>query len=348
MTKAQMGRTMVEDIVRRGLRTIRNAPKRTIRNLVDLGLEVSQNPMQQRMLKFCQDMLRREDSPYYQLILETIRHVEEENLLTFGINFGWNGLTQGSARIRELERQGHYRIPWSMTLHIAEQADGMEAEEKLRLVLEGMELGIYVYFLMPEDEVSVNEALNLAAACPDCAFILLLPQSCNLDAHMTCLTHCPNVLLELNCLEPGWQDRVMLMRKHQRLYGLYRKYRADEDTSSISSGRWIEDVLPYAGLNVLFVQDGEKSEPCPVNRFIIEARQEQRYPTLLLDFYSDNLCVDARLSHPPCFLGIQGNGTVTEYQNGYEAAIAKSARTRSLSSLCTCSPEQHSPPNCTE
>ena len=100
MTHAEMNRSMAEAIVRRSLYGIQTDPKRTIRNLVDLGRETASGPLQQKFLGIAQQMLRQKDSPYYALVQDTVRRVDAERLMAFGMNLGWNSLTQGARTIR--------------------------------------------------------------------------------------------------------------------------------------------------------------------------------------------------------------------------------------------------------
>lgn len=116
---------MAEHIVRRTLFEVPRDSRRSIRNLVDLGLEVSGSRLQKRMMGVFQGMLDHEDSPYYDLILNTIHHVDHDLLTTFGVNFGWNALTAGAAHIREMEVHRGHNIPWSLTLHIAAESGSM-------------------------------------------------------------------------------------------------------------------------------------------------------------------------------------------------------------------------------
>ena len=73
MTRTQMNRTMAETIVRRSFHEIQTDPKRTLRNLADLGRETAGGQLQKKFLGMAQQVLKREDSLYYTLIQNTIR-----------------------------------------------------------------------------------------------------------------------------------------------------------------------------------------------------------------------------------------------------------------------------------
>ena len=247
---------LMERIVRRELFEGRRDLRRSIRNLVDLGLEVSGGRLQKRMMGVFQTMLDREDSPYYDLILNTIHHVDHDWITTFGVNFGWNALTTGAVRIRELEAYRGHNIPWSLTLHMAAGPDSMTGGEYRRLVREGMELGICAYFLMPEDAPSVRTALELAGASRECAFLLFLPRGFDVNGQITALTMCRNIMLVIDTEEPDWMEMARTLREKKCLYSLCRHYAAPEDGKDILSGQWMERVQPWAGAAALLLPAG--------------------------------------------------------------------------------------------
>ena len=335
MTIQQMGRTMAENIVRRAFRGMRQDPKRTIRNLVDLGLETSGGDLHRRFMEAAQKILRREDSPYYDMVLRTVQQVDEERLLTFGLNLGWESLTAGAARIRELEQERGHNIPWSLTLHIA-SSGSMTSGGYLRLVLEGMELGIYSYFLMPADDVSVETALNVTAASRNCALILFLPAGYDVKRNLTALSMHPNVLLCLDCGGPEWEKQADLLRDSRLLYGLHRRYATEGEIQDIVSGQWMERVLPHAGLAVFCIPQGDAfnhGTQHPVYRYAMDSRLEQRYPAIVFDFYPDNLYMDVLISGDSCFMGVLPDGVITEFRSGQEQPAAGNALSTPLDTL---------------
>ena len=336
MTKEQMGRIMVENIVRRELFEVRRDPKRSIRNLVDLGMEVSGGKLQKRMMSVFQEMLDREDSPYYDLILNTISRVDHDWITTFGVNFGWNGLTAGAARIRELEAQRGHNIPWSLTLHMAAGPDSMTGGAYRRLVQDGMELGIHVYFLMPEDDPSVQAALELADASRECAFILFLPQGFDVKGQIAALTVHHNIMLVVDTEGPDWTEKVRPLREHGCLYSLYRHYATPADGEDIVSGRWMERIRPWTGVIAFLLPKDGAADPSlqpAVYRCALDSRLKQMYPTVLADFYSDILYMDVLISEDPCFLGVLPDGSVTEYRENREMRAEGSACSTPLAEL---------------
>lgn len=338
MNHSEMKKTMLETILRRSLLEIERDPKRGVRTLVDLGMETSGGRLQQHFLGLAQDMLKKEDSPYYTLVQNVLHFTDSQRLLTFGIDLGWNSLTQGVGRIRELEAREGYNIPWALTLHMERQAGGLNSGDCLRLVLSGMELGIYSYFLFPEDRASVHMALNLAAASRECAFCLFLPRGFRLKENLEELPFPANVILGVDGCEPGWEERVELLRERKMLYLIYRRYSSQADVEEILSDTWTRRVMPYAGLSIVLISSAHSPlrSGCPkypVYQYALDTRMGQRYPTLIFDFYSDLLYADVLISDDPCFVGVLPDGTVTEFRDREERPTELSIRTAPLAPL---------------
>ena len=80
---------LIESVVRRTVQKLHDSPEREIRNLIDLGLSFADGRFQRKFLKASQKMLRNEKSAYYPLIKDVVSHVDEERLVTFGMNLGY-------------------------------------------------------------------------------------------------------------------------------------------------------------------------------------------------------------------------------------------------------------------
>ena len=120
-------RRLTETYLRGKIRELKNDPERGIRNLIDLALNLSSGRFQQNFFLAAQTMLQNQQSSYYRLIQDVIFHVNEEHLVTFGMNVGYNSLTYGAKRIRATEDVEGFNIPWVIALSVnGELYDRME------------------------------------------------------------------------------------------------------------------------------------------------------------------------------------------------------------------------------
>ena len=161
---------LIETIVRKAIRNIRDSPKRNTRNLVDMALNFSEGRFQSRFFETAQSMLRDENSAYYRLIPDMAVHVDTEKIINFGINLGYNSCTAGAKKIRALEKKEQFNIPWSISLIISGKEYEKNEKEYLRVLGQGKRLGIYTWMLYAPG--GTEKILELARKYPECAFVI--------------------------------------------------------------------------------------------------------------------------------------------------------------------------------
>ena len=229
---------LIESVVRRTVQKLHDSPEREIRNLIDLGLSFADGRFQRKFLKASQKMLRNEKSAYYPLIKDVVSHVDEERLVTFGMNLGYNGCTRGAKTIRQIEQEEGFNIPWalSFSLNPAQIENGCYSS----VIHQGTELGIYVYLMEASDPV--EQSLALTAEHPDCAFVLFVRPQQITDAFVQQLEKQNNLMLSVEW-EEGAVESCRLLREHRLLYSVHHQYSA-EQVPSLLDGSWLEQVLP--------------------------------------------------------------------------------------------------------
>lgn len=113
-----ISRILIETTVRQTLKGLRENPRRSIRNLVDMALHFSQGRFQNRFFETSRTMLEHEDSAYYALVEDAANHIDIEHLVKLGMNLGYNSCTWGAQRIRTNEAQLGFNIPWTVFFHM--------------------------------------------------------------------------------------------------------------------------------------------------------------------------------------------------------------------------------------
>ena len=143
-----MSRIIIETTVRQTLKGLKENPKRSIRNLVDMSLHFSEGRFQSHFFQTARTMLEHEDSAYYSLVEHSTSHIETEHLVKFGMNLGYNSCTWGAQRIRRNEQRLGFNIPWTVLF----QMDDLQCLDHLfeydSAITEGEQLGIYTWGLL--------------------------------------------------------------------------------------------------------------------------------------------------------------------------------------------------------
>ena len=134
MESRALSRAMVESVVDRSLREIVSDPDRSLRKLVDLGNLLARGRSQKESFSLLSRVLENEGSPYYDMVRRIVQEVDREKLKCFGINLGWESWTVGAGRIRALEGERHYNIPWCLTFRLGGQPWALGAEDYLSLI----------------------------------------------------------------------------------------------------------------------------------------------------------------------------------------------------------------------
>ncbi|MCC6094341.1 MAG: hypothetical protein LIV24_04870, partial [Eubacterium sp.] len=216
-------RALIDASVDRGLREIEEDPKRSIRKLTDMGRMFSKGRFMDEVLSIVQDLLRNDDSPYYETIEKILRNTDRKNLKDFGISFGYSGLTYGGKVIRENDHSLSYQVPWALCLRINPTLKGsLSVSEVSSCVRQGKAMGIYCYFIRLSGSVScLGRLMEVVRQNPECAFIALFPDERLNTAQIAGIKECSNSLVMFCSKGTNSQSNIEAVKRDKILYGVY-------------------------------------------------------------------------------------------------------------------------------
>ena len=334
MKREAITRTILDTVVDRAIRDIAEDSQRSLRKLVDMGQTFAKGPFQKRYIGMIQQMLENGGSPYYDLVQDTVRNTDRASLRTFGINMGWQSWTIGAQQIRAAEAREGFDIPWSITLRL--EGDAPDAPgDYLRLLDEGRSLGIYAYFLhCGGSDGAISLALEMARRAPECAFLVFLSPAL-VEPWVDELSACPNLLILLDAGVPDWQTAAALLRDARRFFGYGVRCNSEACAAEVLSGAWVQSLLGHGGSMAFLLP--EKSCPTRLSSqfygYVEQARNTQRYPLLLMDYYRDVLMVDGVISDSPRYLELLPDGQAATYADGKKQLLPAALPDLSLDSL---------------
>ena len=301
-----MSRILIETTVRQTLKGLKENPKRSIRNLVDMSLHFSEGRFQSHFFQTARTMLEHEDSAYYSLVEHSTSHIETEHLVKFGMNLGYNSCTLGAQRIRKNEGQLGFNIPWTVLF----QMDDLHCLDHLfqydSTIDEGEQLGIYTWMLLSHTDPLA--LLPLVEHHPDSAFFLFCRPEDVTSAILDEIAPIKNLMLVVR-----WEDQAdevcAMLRDTQLPYSVYVPY-SQNDLQAITSGELFSDTQQ---LHPLFTVLAARPD-CPahiqnvVHQATVEARNGQAYQTVPWELYHDIRKLDEIISDDACCVFFDGRG----------------------------------------
>lgn len=298
-----MNRIMVKTIVKKAIRDIKTDPERTVRNLIDMALNFADSRFQKQFYSRAQSLLANENSGYYALVKDSITQINEEALLTFGMNLGYNGLYEGARKIRKAKTEEGYDVPWTISMTITE---GKVFDQHHRAIEQGEKLGIHTWQLFSQS--GIYESMTLAEQHPDSAFIIFCSSNEITWSVLDYADDIRNIAIVVSFDKDA--DVVCdMLRSSGILYGICHTY-TDKDLPAIESGELLHDMEQlHPTFSVLKPQfPCQKELRSRVYQWVTKARLEQKFQTIIWEIYSDMLLVDEVISDNPCWVGFDEFG----------------------------------------
>lgn len=304
---AKTSRIVIKTFIKTALKDSDESPERCTRNLVDMALNFANGRFQQSFFEISRAILNNENSPYYPLIEDVLKHMDKEKLIDFGLNLGYNGCTTGAHMIRKFKRTENINIPWLLSVIIDTSRPDFLSDYQSMLD-QGKELGIYCYFITVRKEP--YKVLPLIRNNPDCAVILLCDASEITEELAEAAESLNNLLFAVTYGDQA-EAACLVLRDHRLLYSLYTVY-SDESSSEILSGtyfRFAEEMhCPFAAvLGDISCSEGIRKS---VYKTITDSRNSQTYRTIPLDLFYDTERIGNIISSPASVVGFDTDGTL--------------------------------------
>jgi len=330
-----MSRMLVEAVVKRAIKSIKDSPERGIRNLIDMALEFSEGRFQKTFFTMAQTMLQNENSAYYGLVRETVTHMDTDRLYTFGMNLGYNSCTEGARRIRQNEEKMNCNIPWAISLWMDAQKLNVNHEQYDALICEGESLGIYTWMLFALE--NPRQVLSLVEGHPDSAFCVFC-QAEDLSAAFLAETEDLGNMMLVVRYEESAANLCATLQEMGLLYSVWYQY-GQNDTEMIINGDLFSSTQQlFPAFTVLIPE-----ENCPkeVRRLAYQAvksaREEQTYHTIVLELQGDNCLIDSIISGDACSVCFDKSGDLYAWDKKYKSGhynLFQSSLADILTSAC--------------
>lgn len=283
-------------------------PDRSIRNMIDIGINFAKGRFQKEFFEALQEMLQNEQSAYYDLVKNLVQYTSHKRLRTFGMNLGFQACTLGANTIRENEEKWNFNIPWAYYLTLG--SAGLPGPYVEQIISQGKGLGTYVYLLAGTGEIT-EEHTALLKNHPDCAFVLLVSPAEILSDLPDFLEEIPNCLILLENSSNLLAEAADALREQGFLYGVYETFSAKTQEKLWNTGHLEQICEVKAPLYVLMPRQRFSFEENEALReWTAEIRGRQEYPFIVFDFISDVQTIDRIISNDSCAVAFDSDGCV--------------------------------------
>ena len=238
----RMLRTAVLAVTDKALRDIPRDPRRSLRNLVDLGASCASGAQQKRFFARAQAALASPSSPYYKLATRAVASVDAQRLRILAENVGGSALTYGVSQLRRREQELGCRLPWLVAFDQPLPADSP-------LIREANSFGCYAFLCWGAPVAAV---CALARRNPYSAFLASFSPEEIGPAQAQTIRETPNLIVSvvLDGREDG-AEAFALLREARCLFGCLARCAADDFarlTGAEFQNRLIEQGCLYLSL----------------------------------------------------------------------------------------------------
>lgn len=296
-----MARTLISAAVDKGLNDIARDPKRSIRQLVDLGTFFAKGRFQRYFFDIFGEILHNDNSPYYDLVAGMVADVDRKLLKTFGMNLIYNGWTVGAKTVRKVEAETGCNVPWTLLLALEDTSDKTLAD--VQAVIDASHAaGIFSYMFFFARDCDPTALSGILQHNRTCAFLLFLEPAAVSPELCALVLEAKNAFLLVNMRAPGFTEKAAMLREAHCLFGASYPYHA-ADTETIHSGTLAAQATAVKAPFLFFV--AQPDCPMPVQKdicaYTMQTRQAPTDPILYIDLYSDLTYIgDVISSEPSC------------------------------------------------
>lgn len=291
-----LSRSLTESFVRKQVKALKKSPDRTIRNMVDMALNLSKGKFQKYFFQAAQEMLQDDQCGYYRLFHDVLVHVGTEHLITFGMNVGYNSFTGGAKIIRKNEEKLGHHIPWSVFLRIDTNEYEKMAPHWKSLIMDGKKLGIYSYLLLLQK--NPWKLLPFIKKEADCAFFLFCPASCLTEKFLDAARKAKNLLISVE-YSAASREVFYQLRRRKLPYAIHVRYR-ETDIPKITDGIFLSEISRENPVFTFFIP---RKVPAPDSRrvydYVVSERYHLKYPTIPFELGNDLQEIDRIISDNP-------------------------------------------------
>ena len=287
MNSQDITRALIDTTVARAMVEMDADPKRSVRKLCDLGRQFSRGRFQNQIFAIFQDLLRNDESPYYQAIDFLLRSNNPEALRQFGINIGYNSFTYGAQILRQKQKELSFAVPWVVKLRLDSRIpDTYDSSFFASVVRTGLTYGIYSYQLRSMDHHEDMESDTPLT-----------------EKQQKLLLSCPNLMVSLPIDAPSTASMAKALRHQKTLFGMHKVYQDADAAAYLLSFDHLYSQMEQSVFFFLVADDSCSKESI---RAVSDVVQQYRFtpiqPFFPIEVQEDSRKIEQIITANPAYL----------------------------------------------
>lgn len=288
----RLARQMIDVAVSKALEDMKGNTKRSIRNLIDLGMLFSKSENSKRFFSAAQKVIANPQNPYPSLAARMISDVDNDTIKKAGLNLGYDSLVYGAQKLRKKQEDLGLTFPWLLIFDISETSPVMFRKLE-HCIREGQELGIYSYVICPHERGDISAVCEIAKRFDESLFILKGYPAFISEQIAETIGKIHNIVVSVqvadtdpDCATAG--EAFRLLKRNRCLYGFHVCY--NEDTvNRVTAPAYIHSAIGFGNLFGAYIAENNASDAVrdAVHAFACRERGESGQPLITLDWYRD-------------------------------------------------------------
>jgi len=298
----ELVRQTINIAVSKALKDMQTNTKRTIRNMIDLGLLFSRSDTQKWFFNAAKQVITTPENPYNSLISRMVSDIDHETIKTFSINLGYSSLIYGANKLKNMQNAMNLKLPWFLLFDMSSDTGfGDIIFEIPRWIYQGRELGIYSFGFSSCSEKNLPLLCEIIKQFKGCAFILETKPGLITSQNAAYFNEIHNAVivvdigdLELNSSE--CTNAFIHLRQNHCLYGCSSKC-SDSNFDLVTSPQNITKTIEQGNTFYIFRSGTQLSS---VNKellykFVCRERSSRGQPLICFDWFKDTAFISEKL-----------------------------------------------------
>ncbi|RJE46661.1 MULTISPECIES: hypothetical protein [unclassified Dehalobacter] len=293
-------RQTINIAVSKAMEDMKSNTRRSIRNLIDLGLLFSTSENQKWFFNTAKKVISNPQNPYNALAARMIADVDNDTIKKVGLNLGYNSLTYGANKLRKRQEAMDRPFPWLLVFDISEShPDFFHQIEKL--IREGQELGIYSYIFCLHEANDIADLCGIVKQFDECLFVFKAPSALITDQTAASLRGIHNAVVCVQALDGDLKSEscvnaFRILKQNRCLYGFHLTYNED-NMEKVTAPEYIRSAIALGILFGMYIADAGVSSLCQdaLYAFACSERGEKGQPLITLEWLSDMRHVSGKI-----------------------------------------------------